>query len=103
MAFQCAECGTLTEHRPPGCAQHHVSRVATNKRFWQCAHCSARTASLGVIYPRKRCPKCNDPGMDFKPTTMYSGARGMRPAEEGQGIAARENMLARGTEHGFAL
>jgi hypothetical protein len=81
-----------------------VLQVQTTKRFWQCAHCNGRTTTLGQIYPSKRCPKCNDPGMTFKQASMYTGpTKSVGAALPGAGIAARENFLARGEEHAFVL
>ncbi|KAJ9514682.1 hypothetical protein QJQ45_028439 [Haematococcus lacustris] len=102
-AWQCEDCnGALTEFRPKDCAGHRLTKVNTTKRWWQCGHCNARSSTLGVIYPSNRCPKCNDPGKVFKQATMYAGAKAVAPDANSK-LAARENFLARGTEHSFAL
>ena len=106
MAFKCGQCNLLTEHMRKECKGHPVTRLSTTKRFWECGHCNARTTTLGVVYPNKRCPRCNDPGKEFRAASMYAGPRtagasGLlaHPAAP----AGRENMLPRGREHGFSV
>lgn len=45
--------------------------------------------------------RCRDPGQEFKPTSMARQAKVDK--SEHQAIASRDQMLARGTEHSFAL
>jgi hypothetical protein len=45
--------------------------------------------------------RCQDVNRDFKQMSMYTGKTNMVDPE--YGIAAKENFLPRGTEHGFSL
>ncbi|GAX84370.1 hypothetical protein CEUSTIGMA_g11792.t1 [Chlamydomonas eustigma] len=102
QAWHCTTCKKFTETFNPGCRSHGQTRVQTIKRFWICCHCNAHFSSLGVIHPTTRCPRCNDHGKDFKPATMYSGAKTSQPNAHAA-LAERHNFQARGTEHRFSL
>lgn len=54
------------------------------------------------MYPTKRCPRCNDPGKDFRPASM-GGVSKKAAAAAGEGVACKENLKPRGHEYGFSL
>lgn len=57
-------------------------------------------AALGVAHTRR----CNDPGMAFKASNMACGAgKGSSKPDPASALAQRQNFMARGKEHGFAL
>eukprot|EP00884_Botryococcus_braunii_P012065 jgi/Botrbrau1/2085/Bobra.0047s0046.2 len=100
-AFQCHTCGLVTEKRRAGCQGHHVTQVSALKRWWACEHCGARSATVGLRYPKNRCVKCRDPTLSFKPVSMG------RPVKETAigptQVADRAHFLPRGQEHAFSL
>lgn len=62
-----------------------------------------------MVYPSKRCPKCNDPGKDFARATMGQAA-GRKANGLGKDalagisqLAAKENLMPRGVEQPFSL
>ncbi len=65
--------------------------------------CSSPTrfSTLAVVYPSKRCPKCNNPSKTFKPASM--GAPRKVDPLVGSKVAGKENFRARGVEHAFSL
>eukprot|EP00798_Chlamydomonas_sp_ICE-L_P031416 gene31416-6584_t len=96
------ECERFSEYPDAECKrnQHAASKVKTIKRFWNCGHCNGHFSTLGLIFPKKRCPRCNDPGQVFTSATMY---RGSKKGPANSSLAERGNMKARGTEHGFGV
>lgn len=57
QAWHCPQCSRMTEHFDPACKGHGAARVRTTKRFWTCSHCNHYLTTLGVIHPKRRCPK----------------------------------------------
>jgi hypothetical protein len=57
------------------------------------------------VMPSKRCPKCRDPGVLFRPTSAYAGSKPtlVNPEAAANPMASKEGMLARGIEHAFCL
>ncbi|KAK9822065.1 hypothetical protein WJX74_004625 [Apatococcus lobatus] len=101
QALKCETCGWMGEKRRPECAGHQVKPMQAVKRWWACGHCSHRFTTVALRYPSKRCPKCRHPGQDFKSTSMARPAKAQPSAAHV--VASRDQMLARGTEHSFAL
>mmetsp|Transcript_29460 Transcript_29460/g.87151 ORF Transcript_29460/g.87151 Transcript_29460/m.87151 type:complete len:248 (-) Transcript_29460:554-1297(-) len=101
-AWHCLDCDKLSAYFPKECKEHRKKQVQTVKRFWTCCHCNRGFDTLGVIHPKHRCPRCNDPGKDFKAATMYRGPKGPE-RDAGSALADRSNFLPRGVEHGFGV
>ena len=81
--------------------------MSTTKRFWTCGHCNSWFETLGVLYPKTRCPRCNDHAKDFKAATMLRGSKKQGPSASVGGsmsaLAQREAFMPRGVEHAFSL
>lgn len=101
-AFRCHECGVVLEKRHSNCVGHNVVRVKTTKRWWTCDDCGWKTTTLGVVYPNKHCPKCQNPAKLFRPSAMYTASQ-KAPPPEMTSVASKDTLLPRGTEHAFSL
>lgn len=100
-AWKCNECGTTTEYRPRSCHAAHpraLHRVQGVKRWWQCSGCSKRFATVGVKYPKGRCPKCNEPGTEFTAVSMLRPTRTLEHEAQQGGVAGPDQLLTRGIE-----
>ncbi|EIE24646.1 hypothetical protein COCSUDRAFT_46891 [Coccomyxa subellipsoidea C-169] len=102
-AWHCTTCDIITERRKPKCQDHAGKRVDATKRWWTCSGCNNRFTTVGVKYPKKRCPnpRCTAPNSEFKKSSMGRAAKTLAGAEAP--VAAREHFLPRGKEHGFAV
>ncbi|KAF6259826.1 hypothetical protein COO60DRAFT_1638031 [Scenedesmus sp. NREL 46B-D3] len=104
-AFECRTCNALTEKRRGSCSGHDVVAVRVTKRWWICEACGWRVTTLREVMPSKRCSKCRDPGVLFRPTSACAGSKPqlVNPEAAVNPMASRDGMMARGAEHAFCL
>ena len=106
-AFRCEACGSLTERNPERCQKEHprsVTRIDAVKRWWSCSDCKKGFSTVGVSYPRGSCEKCGSRTATFEKRGMHNpgldSAQRFAEAQGNAGVASREGILVRGTEHG---
>jgi hypothetical protein len=95
-AFQCVECGTLTESANAMCRArgHKVTNVATIKRFFECTKCERRDSLLGGGHgkPSYGCTFCNN--TSWRPCGKNKSGFGMSSK-----IGASEKLVVSMSEH----
>lgn len=99
--WKCSVCNVTLASKHPQCMKEHpgaLKKVVTEKRWWKCSDCNKTFSTLGVRYPTDACVKCGSKQSHFESQSMKRDVPKAVEAMLTDGVACRENMLARGRE-----
>lgn len=99
--WKCSVCNVTLASKHSKCMKEHpqaLHKVIAERRWWKCSDCNKTFSTLGVKYPTDACVKCGSKQSHFESQSMKRDIPKAVEAMLTDGVACRDNMLARGRE-----